>query len=267
MARQQATKVKRSGNGSRPRSTPKRAPRPVPSLSESTVPVVRTQNGNGKQFNATQFRFHFASLLRLSDNLVAKAVAVYDRLFALDQREQTEIYMQMGQELVREHKFDEALVALRKVLASRPEHGDALLEVGLIHLKRGAPHAAVEVLRKAKDTGMRSHKLHVHLADALLRQDRLDDALTELDAALAFKPGEAEAHYRRGVVLDRLERYDDAAQAFRAAIDLLPGEVRYHQSLGFTLETLGRRTEAIKCFKRALELERPREDAAGFANN
>jgi tetratricopeptide (TPR) repeat protein len=264
MASKQITKSKRNGNGTRPRRVAKRPPKPVVSLRESAAPPSRAPRA--KEISTTHVRFHFASLLRLSDNLVAKAVNVYDRLFALDQRDEVEIYLEMGKDLVREDKLDEALVALRKVLASRPDHGDALFEVGLIHLRRGAPHAAVEILTKAKASGRKNHRLHLHLAEALLRQDKLDEALVELDEALAFKPSEPDVHYRRGVILDRLERYGEAVQSFESAIQLSPSEVRYHQTLGFTLETLGRRSDAIKCFKRALELERPIEDASGFAS-
>jgi tetratricopeptide (TPR) repeat protein len=263
MARQAITKSKRNIGATRPRRRQKRASKPVRANAESALSASVAPAS--AQFNTTQVRFHFATLLRVSDNLVAKAVAVYDRLFALDQRDETDIYLKMGKDLVREHKFDEALQALRKVLASRPEHPEALMEVGSIHLRRGAPHAAAEMLEKAKAAGKRTHKLHLQLAEALLRQDQLDAALGELDAALVFKPAEHDAHYRRGVILDRMERYAEAVQSFQTAIELSPSEVRYHQSLGFTLETLGRRSDAIKCFKRALELERPIHEAGELA--
>jgi tetratricopeptide (TPR) repeat protein len=115
------------------------------------------------------------------------------------------------------------------------------------------------VLEKAKAAGVKNAKLRLLLADALCLEEKLEEALAEMDAALALEPEVADTHYQRGVLLDRLERHGDAVAAFENAIRFAPREIRYHQSLGFTLETLGRRADAIRSFKRALEFERARE--------
>jgi tetratricopeptide (TPR) repeat protein len=95
----------------------------------------------------------------------------------------------------------------------------------------------------------------VSLAQALVRQKELDQALTEYQQALALRPESPEALHKMGLLLDQLGRFQDAVLAFQKAVELDPGEVLYHQSLGFALESAGRRSEAVKCFKRALELE------------
>lgn len=258
MAKNGATKTKRNGNGIQRRAPSKRPTRarsaPPASVRPNGLPLAKPKPATSS--GVTHLRYHFATALRMADNLVAKAVSVYDRLFALDPREASEIHLQMGKELAREDKLDEALESLRKVLASKPDHGEALLELGLIHVRRGAPHAAAEMLEKAKNAGQRSHRLHLQLARVLGSQDKHEEALQELRAAIALEPKHADSHFQCGVMLDRLGRYAEAVKAFEAAIQLAPEEVRYQQSLGFTFETLGRRTEAIKCFKRALEMER-----------
>ncbi len=235
-------------------AAPRRAPAAPRSAATDPAPI-----------NMTHLRFHLASLLRLSDNLVSKAVGLYDRLFALDQRDETAIYLELGKDLAREERFDEALVALRKVLVARPNDSEALFELGMIHLKRGAPQAAAGALEKAKKAGVQSHLLHLRLAEAHSLQENLDAALVELEAAIALKPEIPDGHYQRGILLDRLERYPEAVGAFETAIELDPTEIRYHQSLGFTLETMGQRKNAIRCFKRALELERSVTVASDFA--
>ena len=208
---------------------------------------------------AADWRFHIASLTRISDNIVSRAVSAYDRLFGLDEREASEIYFDVGKKLVAEEKIDEAISALRKVLRTKPDHQQALFELGMLHLRRGAPVAAIAMLQRAKAAGLSDHKLHVLLAEALSEEGKLEEAVKEFDHAVALKPELASTHYRRGVVLDRLERHADAVEAFEKAIRLAPREIGYHQSLGFTLETMGRRTEAIRCFKRALEVERAKK--------
>jgi tetratricopeptide (TPR) repeat protein len=223
------------------------------------VTIEPESNGVGVMQVATDWRFQLASLTRISDNLVARAVQAYDRLFGLDDREESEIYFDVAKRLVEEEKVEEAIATFRKVLKSNPEHPSALYELGLLHMRRGAPLAAIATLKQAKAAGVSERKLHVLLADALTREEQLDAALEELDAAIEMKTNVADTHYRRGLLLDRMSRHADAVASFEKALEIAPREIRYHQSLGFTLETMGRRADAIKCFKRALEAERARE--------
>jgi tetratricopeptide (TPR) repeat protein len=208
---------------------------------------------------ATDWRFQIATLTRISDNIVARAVQAYDRIFGLDEREEVEIYLDVGRKLAEEERFDDAIAALRKVLRTEPSHPEALFELGGLHLKQGAPLAAIALLRQAKEAGISERKLHLMLADALCRDEKYKEALAELDIAVAMKPQVADTHYRRALLLDRLEQYAEAVEALKKAIELAPREIKYHHRLGFTLETLGRRPEAIQCFKRALDVERTRE--------
>ncbi len=229
---------------------------------KTAAPVVlepEPAGGGGGIEVATDWRFQLASLTRISDNLVTRAVHAYDRLFGLDDREESEIYFEVAKKLVDENKVDEAIAALRKVLKTAPKHPQALYELGLLHLRRNAPLAAIAMLQRAKTAGVSERTLHVLLAEALCREERFDDALAEYDTAVKLKPDAADTHYRRGLLLDRMERHADAVEAFENAIKHAPREIRYHQSLGFTFETMGRRADAIQCFKRALEVERTRE--------
>jgi tetratricopeptide (TPR) repeat protein len=122
-------------------------------------------------------------------------------------------------------------------------------------LKKHAPQAAIQVLEEAKAQGHKSYRLHKHLADAWLQQDKLEEAAFELEEALRQKPDVPESCYQLGVLLDRIGEHDRAIAVLEHAISLKPKEVGYHQSLGFALESAGRRPEAIRAFKRALELE------------
>ena len=53
----------------------------------------------------------------------------------------------------------------------------------------------------------------------LFRQGRLQDALEQLDRAVALSPDEAEIHYHRGEVLRALGRRDEAMAAYALAIE------------------------------------------------
>jgi tetratricopeptide (TPR) repeat protein len=205
------------------------------------------------------WRFQWAALVRVSDNVVSRAVEAYDRIFGLDEEGESEIHLELGRKLVDEDRLDEAVRVLRNVIRVRPDHADALFELGKAQFRRGASRAAVEALEKAKAAGLKCTELRLLLADALLHEERLKEALCEIEAALMLEPDVADIHYRRATVLDHMERYAEAAEALENAIRAAPAEVRYYQSLGFTLESMGRRADAVRSFKRALELERARD--------
>ncbi|MDH5674060.1 MAG: tetratricopeptide repeat protein [Myxococcales bacterium] len=221
------------------------------------TPVRRRASGG-----EVPFRYRFASLLRLSDNLVRKAVAAYDHIFHLDNDDQGEIYLEMGLELLRDGKYPEAMQALRKAAAMRPRDATPLVELGAIHVRRKAPEAAVQVLDRAKELSDSDYRIHKLLADALCQLGKHDEAVAELEDALRLRPDVGEISYTLGLTLGRLERHDEAVDAFEIAIEAEPDNVLYYQSMGFALESAERRDEAVRCFKRALELEHRGIDAA-----
>ncbi len=228
------------------RSSPKSPP-------SGPVPGLRRPEARG----GDDLRYHLASLVRMSDNLVAKAVEAYDRLFALDVRDQAEIHLQMGADLAQDGNVRGAIAALRKALQLRPDDAQIRVRLGELYLtRRHAPEAALREFVAAAEQGADDAKLHLMKAEALSSLERHEEAVVALERALELDPQSAEASYRLGVALDAAGEFKSAVQAFRYAIELAPHEVVYHQSLGLTLESAGRRREAIRSFKRALELER-----------
>jgi tetratricopeptide (TPR) repeat protein len=202
-----------------------------------------------------QMRFKFASVVRLADNLVRKAVTTYDRTFLLPDDDQADIYLDLGRRLLHDGKVSEALEAFRKASTVRPDDPAPLFELGMLQARRGALEAAMQALEKARALGQSSYKLHMTLAEVFTRQEKHDQAIEELENALRLRKDIPEIPYRLGVSLSRAGRCEEAIDAFELAIDLAPHDVSYHQSLGFALESATRRSEAVECFKRALELE------------
>jgi predicted aspartyl protease len=64
------------------------------------------------------------------------------------------------------------------------------------------------------------------LARALASQSKLDEALTEAQAALKSAPRDAELHHTVGSIFERMRRYEQAAAAYTNYINLLPNKDR-----------------------------------------
>jgi tetratricopeptide (TPR) repeat protein len=205
------------------------------------------------------FRFKLATVLRISDNLVARVVSMYEGLFRLDEREQADIYLDMGREFLRSGKLEEALVALRKAALANPEDPAPLIEIGKMQLKRRAPLAAIRTFRRAIEAGHDTYAMRLLLAEAFVGDSKFEEAVEQLTRAAEHQPDVADVHYRLGLLEDKLGRHDAAIVAFQRCLELVPDDVAYLQSLGFALECVGRRNEAIGCFKKALEFEQTQD--------
>lgn len=115
------------------------------------------------------------------------------------------------------------------ILATVPENPTALNNVGSELAKRGRYEEALEPLRKALQLQPGLETARETLSDvlALLAQQqsqggRLDTALLYLREAVEVEPGSAERHNDLGVALANLGRYDEAEFAFREALMLNP---------------------------------------------
>ena len=86
------------------------------------------------------------------------------------------------------------------------------------------------------------------------RQGRLDEAAAEFRAAVALDPGYADGHYNLGSVLLAQGRLEDAAAHLRETLSLEPDHAAAHTNLGHVLRELGRLDEAVTHHREALRL-------------
>lgn len=72
-----------------------------------------------------------------------------------------------------------------------------------------------------------------HLEEGLIAydQNRLDDALRSLDAALKLDPQNTEALFRRGVILQKQNKVEDAVVSYREVVRIDPNHFKAHHNL------------------------------------
>jgi tetratricopeptide (TPR) repeat protein len=91
---------------------------------------------------------------------------------------------------------------------------------------------------------------YVNLAIVYMHEDRNDDAMQALDAALKLDPKNAAAHDQMGILLRREGRFDEAEQAYQRAIEADPDYLIAYYNLGVLLDLyLRREAEALELYQ------------------
>jgi len=113
--------------------------------------------------------------------------------------------------------------SLRSLAPRHPEAlsaaADAVWSAGLFDEAEGGWRDALAI---APESARARHGL----ARALASQSRLEDAITEAQAALKSSPRDGELHHTVGAIYERMGQYEQAAAAFNNYINLLPNKDR-----------------------------------------
>ena len=86
-------------------------------------------------------------------------------------------------------------------------------------------------------------------------QECYDEAKKRFEEAIILKPGDADAYYDWGVVLQMLEKHREAVTCFDKVIEVKPDDAEVHYSKGVSLQELEDHKEAVKCLDRVIELD------------
>jgi len=89
----------------------------------------------------------------------------------------------------------------------------------------------------------------IERAQQLSESMRWEEALTELEAALAINPNNATWHAQRGYILEELDRTEDAVEAYRQALELEPEDCDIAVALGVSQARVGRFANALEVFE------------------
>jgi tetratricopeptide (TPR) repeat protein len=95
---------------------------------------------------------------------------------------------------------------------------------------------------------------HNNLGNALMRQERLDEAIRHYREALRIQPDHAKAHNNLGIALRRQGRLKEAVSHYEQALRIRPEYAEAHNNLGVALDGQGRLDEAISHYNEALRI-------------
>ena len=145
-----------------------------------------------------------------------------------------------------------AEASYRRVLASEPNHPDALHYLGLLTHQLGQHAPAWELMRRGIALSPKSANYHCNAAPVLLALGRSDEAIDLCRKAIALRPDYPEALNNLGAALRQKQEWAEAIVCCRRALALRPDYAEAHHNLGLALAQIGQLDEAVASFRKAL---------------
>ncbi len=161
------------------------------------------------------------------------ALKYFDKCLALDSR----FYLAwnaIGLAQSLKGNLDESTRAFQKCLEIFPEFSEARNNLGMVYQERNElDKAEAEFRRTLQDPTYRTRESpYYNLARLYVVQNRLDDALTNVDMAIQSKPRMAMAHNLKGMILEKQNRTAEAVPSYEQAVKLEPDDVTFNYNLG-----------------------------------
>ena len=205
---------------------------------------------------------------------VDQAVSLYDRALTLDP---TEPYALLERAELRadQHRSAEALADLSALVAIPPDvinkqgyvdGRGVLTDFHVVALNRRAM-----LFEQIGDAGSAEKDFDAALlerrsastlqakAEYLMRADRRDEALKDLDEAVALDPTDGDAQYARGLALAGLKRFQEGLSAFDMAVEQHSKTLVSRDTIGFDhlmrarmLRALSKTDEAVATVEKAI---------------
>ncbi len=171
--------------------------------------------------------------------------------------------LELALEHHQEGRWAEAERIYGEVLASHPEHPDALHLLGVLRAQTGNAQAAAVLIARAIEQNPQAPAYHNNLGNVMQDLGRLEESLLCYEEALRLAPDYFEALVNRGNALNKLDRFAEALSCYLEAQRLRPEDASVYVNLGRALVEEGLLEEGLACIAEALRLEP--ENAQGHA--
>ena len=168
---------------------------------------------------------------------------------------QEETWLNLTRELMELARYQDAIIAIQRALASNAKSYALHLRLGAAFLAADRYAEAEKVFRELVTAGDPLPMSYVGLAQVLLRTGRADDAASELALARQKLGPTFLISYFQGLALQRAGKASQAASAFQEAVRLNPNSADAHLGLGKTELAQGHIPSAVAELQQVLRLD------------
>lgn len=175
-------------------------------------------------------------LFYLNQNNTDEAVKCFVKTLSLDTRYYL-AWNALGLAHASKGRLNESAKAFEKCLEINPQFTEARNNLGTVYQEQGFLDKAEGEFKKCLlDIGYQTRETpYYNLARLQVVQNRLDEALDNVQKAIQLKPRFAMAHDLRGLVLEKLNRMEEAVASYETAVKIVPDEVpfSYHLAVAY----------------------------------
>jgi tetratricopeptide (TPR) repeat protein len=145
------------------------------------------------------------------------------------------------------------MVILQRLREADPDDPDILYNLGMIYSDMELLDKAIETLGRCVEIRGNAHD-RTALGVAYMRNKQSEEALRELEAAIAADPDDFHARKNYGAVLGQLGRTDESIAAFTKAAAVNPQAPEVAYGLGRAYETKGELERADEWYQKVLAM-------------
>jgi len=171
-----------------------------------------------------------------------------------------------GNLLIKEEKYDDALVVFEEFLTKYPEIYQVHLNIGTCYLKKGEMDKAEKEFKLVLDKTLESHgdykndpqaslRAFSGLGEIYLRKEDFENAQKYFTQALDISPEDEVAAYNVGEVFFSHRKIDDAIKYFELAIQIKEDWSKPYLKLGYTYLNKGDFNKALEHFNKFVEMD------------
>jgi len=162
--------------------------------------------------------------------------------------ESPEALLAAGMELHRAGDLARAAEIYGRVLAAVPDHPDALHLLGVVALQQDRLEDAIRSISAAIAANPATAAYHANLGNAWRKGGVLDRAVACFDRALALDPAFLAARFSRGLARQAAGATAEAIEDYRAVLAAAPDHAEARNNLGAALLAAGKPAEALGAF-------------------
>lgn len=161
---------------------------------------------------------------------------------------------QLGVELQREGKLEEALVLHEKALSVSLRMEQTYTLLAMVHVKLGHPEEAEKFYKTALRISIDPWLIHSGLARLFADQGRFAESEDQFRKLIEIMPHKPDYHYSLGFILMKQSKFREAVPCFIKTFQLAPKYADAYYQLGKSFLELGKPSEAMMQFRMALEI-------------
>jgi len=163
-------------------------------------------------------------------------------------------YNNLGVELDKQGRLEEAVECFLKALQIKPDYVDAHYSLGVVLEKQDRKEAAMDHYLQALRINPNYVRAQYNIGLSLSKQGRLEEAVDYYLQALRINPEYVDAHYNLANILIKQGRTREAIDHYRRVLRISPDYAEAHNNLGLALETQGLTEEAMDHYLQALRI-------------